>query len=115
MDRWTNRWMKATGRDGSVIWINMGRAPGMIVRNAGSGEGHTSVFFAGDKDPFEVRETPEELLKASRNGLDAGVESRKPQFLLVACSTNRPAGVRDHHIHRIGRANVIARLQVGKR
>jgi hypothetical protein len=58
MDRWTTQWVQATGRDGKVIWLNMGRASGMMA----VGENQTSVFFSGDQDPFQVIETPEQLL-----------------------------------------------------
>ncbi len=54
-------WTKATLASGHAIYLELEKAVG-VKRVRGQGKEFTAVYFGGNSEPFEVVETPEDLL-----------------------------------------------------
>jgi hypothetical protein len=54
-------WTKATLTSGHPIYLELGKATG-AKRVRGQGKEYTAVYFDRNVEPFEVVETPEQLL-----------------------------------------------------
>jgi hypothetical protein len=55
------KWTKATLISGHPIYLNIGKATA-VKRVRGQGKDFTAVFCGGNVEPFEIVETPEDLL-----------------------------------------------------
>ena len=54
-------WTKATLVSGHAIYLDIKKATG-VKRVRGQGKDFTAVYFGGNAEPFEIVETPEDLL-----------------------------------------------------
>ena len=57
-------WTKATLQSGQSIYIDIDKATA-VKRVRGQGKDYTAVFYGGNAQPFEITESPEELLGVS--------------------------------------------------
>ena len=57
-------WKKVTLVSGQSVHLDIARASA-VKRVLGQGKEFTSVYFGGNSEPFEILETPEDLLGIS--------------------------------------------------
>jgi hypothetical protein len=55
------KWTKATLVSGHAIYLDLDKATG-VKRVRGQGTDFTAVYCGGNVEPFEISETPEDLL-----------------------------------------------------
>ena len=55
------KWTKATLASGQAIYLDLDKATG-VKRVRGQGKDFTAVYCGGNTEPFEIAESPEELL-----------------------------------------------------
>jgi hypothetical protein len=55
------KWTKATLVSGQTIYLDLDKATG-VRRVRGQGREYTAVYCGGNVEPFEVIDTPEDLL-----------------------------------------------------
>jgi hypothetical protein len=55
------KWTKATLVSGHAIYLDLDKATG-VKRVRGQGKDFTALYCGGNTEPFEIIETPEELL-----------------------------------------------------